>query len=1490
VRRAERTDVTRGRRISETPIQVPLRFEVNQGQTDAQVNFVSRGHGFTLSLTAGEAVLDLRNTGAKSSSQRHARSETANAKAHGAVLRMKLAGANPASSAVGLDPLPGRSNYFIGNDPTKWRMNIFNYARVEYREVYPGVSLVYYGNDTGNLEYDFVVAPGVSPEAIRLGFQGATKLRLDAEGNLRLKVSGGELTLLKPTIYQEADGGRREITGNFVLHRSKEIGFQVGAYDSSKPLVIDPVLVYSTYLGGSLAETGWDIVSDASGNVYVSGQASSTNFPVLNAAQPNNAGGFSDAFVTKLDPNGSLVYSTYIGGNGLEFGYAVAVDPAGNAYVAGVTESSNLPTTPGAFQPSFRGNVGDAFVVKLNASGNALVFCTYLGGGEYEIARGIATDSAGNAYVAGETKSVDFPTVNAFQGSYGGLADAFVTKLNPSGTAAIYSTYLGGNNGDGAYAIAVDADGSAYVVGSGTSVDFPRVSPAQAGYGGFGGVAGDAFITKFSPSGTSLVFSTYLGGSSNESGRGVAVDSAGNAYLTGWTDSSDFPTVNALQASFNGSRNAFVAKLPPSGNPWVYVTLLAGNSVDEGTAIAADSAGNAYVTGLTSSTNFPSANPLQAAFGGEFDVFISKITPSGSALVFSTYLGGSSWDGGNGIAVDLSGGVYVTGGSSGTDFPTANPFQATRVGVNSEAIILKLDTDDDLDSVLNSQDNCRFVANPDQADSDGDTLGDACDNCPSVPTMDQDQTDTDGDGVGDACDAYPNDPQNDADADGIGADTDNCPLVANPNQADADGDGLGDVCEPNLAPVANAGPNQVVEATGPSGAAVTLDGSGSSDPEGDPITFTWRGPFGTLSGSSITPTLPLGDHVIDLEVTDNQGNSSVRSLTVSVVDTTAPVINVPAPGLLVFQATGPTGRLVELQRVGASDLVDGLVEVQCLWDPDRAGPVPPMLLPAVLPIGSSQILCLASDSRGNRSIEIFDVVVIDSVAPSIRFISPDASSQVPDLARNILAVVEVRDLVGVVSVSINGIPAVAQFGGTPQYNVWGASLPVNPSVAPGDAIRFECMASDASGNVGTSTLLVDNDGIESQIDLNRITNADESSFYSNDFTFARTSGYPGPETAGTILTRSNWAVGIRNGGIQGALAFIQPQSTPPTGPASISLCSGATKHLLLDVALESVDFYCGGTTLTTTARAAFPKIEIFKALNNGKVLRVNLTKGQTVSLGSPITAAPDNTEPILVEMLDENQQPFGQFELAPGFAVDIAIATDPLTGEDQVLLTGLSGAVQVTVSGQTVTVQPGQETSLLRDTLPPVIRIASPRAETYLLNYPVVAQYDCVDEVSGVVSCTGTVARGSSVDTASVGSKMFEVVARDAAGNTSTQTVSYQVSYNLCLLYDPTKSVKAGATMPLKFQLCDAAGNNVSSAQIVVQAASLTKVSTQATEAVLDSGNANPDQNFRFDSTLGSGGGYIFNLSTKGLSTGTYQLSVAVSGDRTIHKLQFQVK
>jgi hypothetical protein len=767
-------------RAAENYGKIPLTFEANQGQADKSAKFLARGSGYGLYLTGHEAALMLcKRVYGAAGADFHGNVSPVGKSAVCDVVHMQLAGANSTVEPIGEERLPGKVNYFVGSDPTKWHAGIPTYAKVRYTSIYPGIDLIFHGNPSadGQLEFDFAVAPHAAPRAIRLRFRGANHLHLAANGDLIVTTSGGSLTFRKPSVYQTVDGQRVPCTEEFALLAKNTVGFRLRGYDHARALVIDPALVYSTFLGGSgdpnaaLVGGGANAIAvDAAGNAYVAGQTFSSDFPVTQGAfqATNHAAGQNTAFVAKLNPTGTaLVYSTYLGGSYGESANAIAVDAAGDAYVAGQTASTDFPVTPGAFQTTNHATGGPtAFVAKLNPTGAALVYSTYLGGNVFDSANAIAVDAAGSAYVAGQTVSTDFPvTPGAFQIQNNGaglkVANAFVTKLNPAGTALVYSTYLGGsgepvNPGpcrsaqsvptgeeDGADAIAVDAAGNAYVAGAAASTDFPVTAGAyQTQNNAAANQITNAFVAKLNPTGTALVYSTYLGGNglggsstaplspcAGDASSALAVDSAGDAYVAGIAFSSDFPvTQGAFQTtnrfSYKGwtGPNAFVAKLNPSGTALVYSTYLGGSGGfieenpgfplvggDQATGLAIDNSGNAYITGSTASADFPvtagayqSTNNYPADSG--YNAFVAELNPAGSALTYSTYLGGNgsnpnvessesivaSGDTAAALARDGSGNVYVTGAAESANFPVSGGAFQTTIQARQNAFVAKL--------------------------------------------------------------------------------------------------------------------------------------------------------------------------------------------------------------------------------------------------------------------------------------------------------------------------------------------------------------------------------------------------------------------------------------------------------------------------------------------------------------------------------------------------------------------------------------------------------------------------------------------------------------------------------------------------------------------------------------------------------------------------------------------------------------------------------
>jgi hypothetical protein len=656
-------------RIAAEFTQMPLRFEANEGQTDPRVKFVARGRGYTLFLTSDSAVLALQKPIHPTSESKLVAAKAQTDDKEAGVLRMQLARANSNAQVEGSERLAGISNYFLGNDPRAWRTNVANYAKVRYRNVYPGIDLIYYGRG-GELEYDFVVAPGADPRKIEFELSGMRGTHPDARGNLVIPAEGGEVLLRPPVIYQLHGGERREIAGRYAMRGANRAGFELAAYDLALPLVIDPTLSYATYLGGSSTDLGLSVALDKSNNIYVTGSTQSNNFPSLNALSVALRG-IQNVFVSKLNANGNtFIYSTYFGGTGTDQGNGIAADATGDAYVVGTTNSKNIPLAGTPFQSQLNG-AQNAFVAKFNPSGSALIFSTYLGGNGSDSGNGIALDSAGDAYVAGQTSSTNFPVAAAFQGTLGGVTNGFISKVKPDGTGLVFSTYLGGNASDLASSVALDSSGNAYVTGQTTSANFPIASPLQAALAG----PANAFVSEIKTDGSALVFSTFLGGAGNDQGNGIAVDSSGAVYVAGATTSANFPTKAPLQAALEGDQNGFASKIAANGASLAFSTYLGGSNGDRALAVAVNSSGTVYVTGQTRSNDFPTFHPFEPALDGPANAFLSALKNDGSAFVYSTFLGGNGNDSGNSITTNTAGDAVLAGTTQSSNFPLAGPEQ-----------------------------------------------------------------------------------------------------------------------------------------------------------------------------------------------------------------------------------------------------------------------------------------------------------------------------------------------------------------------------------------------------------------------------------------------------------------------------------------------------------------------------------------------------------------------------------------------------------------------------------------------------------------------------------------------------------------------------------------------------------------------------------------------------------------------------------------------
>jgi len=867
---------------------LPLSFEHASGQTMGRGLFLARGFGYSVLLSEGGATVALRR-------------QKGAGRVGGSLLHLELVGHRPQPRAVGMGERAGRSHYLIGRDASRWRIGVPQYERVEYENVYPGIDLAYYGRE-GELEYDFVVAPGADVGRIRWRIRGAA-LSLDPQGNLLAHMSGVVLVQRAPRFYQETERGRLSVPGRYAL-KGNQVSFDVGPYDRRRPLTIDPILSYSSYLGGTAGEAAYAVAVDAQGYIYLTGYTSSVDFPIAAPGQGSFGGG-TDAFIVKLDPTGSsLVYSTYLGGSGNEYGRSIAVDSSGGVYVAGETYSADFPTAA-AFQVA-RGGPRDAFVAKLDASGASLVYSTYLGGSADDAAYGIAVDAEDQVHVVGQTYSSDFPTSNPWRATYGGLGDGFVAKLNAEGSALAYSTFLNGSGEDRAAALAIDPSGNAYVTGKTSSLDFPTLNPRQASKGAYN----DAFVVKLTSQG-GPVYSTFHGGNDGDEGLAIAADASGHAYVAGATHSTNFPTAAPFQAARAGTsyRDAFLSKLTPLGDALVFSTYLGGTSDDSAQGVAVDSNGRAHLAGSTSSTNFPVMNPVQANRSWYAEAFAVKFNAPASALVYSTYLGGGGNDYAYGTALDPAGGLLLVGYTASADFPTATPLQAFRQG-STDAFVAK-------------------------------------------------------------------------------------------------------VSDPNQSPVAAAGNDRTSELP----LLVTLDGSGSSDPNGDPLTYEWRDTAGTVVGTTATVSLalPVGVHAFTLTVDDERGGGDQDDVAVTVVEEVPPTVAILNPDgvqvyaglpLVVEWEATDNGALRQFDVYSSSDGgvsfapvpgctgLSGVVR-SCSWS--APGPAS----------SDARLRVVAWDAAGHASEDRSTLAIVDGViavtSPNSSVIWPLGTSQLITWASNLPA-------------------------------------------------------------------------------------------------------------------------------------------------------------------------------------------------------------------------------------------------------------------------------------------------------------------------------------------------------------------------------------------------------------------------------------------------------------------------------------------------------
>jgi hypothetical protein len=588
-------------------------------------------------------------------------------------IRTIFLGSTQPLAAEGVGKLNQVSNYYIGNDPSLWRTNIPTYAEVSYSDLYPGIDVRYFYSSSG-LEYDFIVHAGSDPNLIALRWEGPNEISMNPEGELIVQTALGKVVEHAPVVYQVAESKRRCVAGKFRLLGPATFGFTItGDYDPKLPLVIDPVLEYSTYLGGLSDDFAYGLAVDRDGYMYLTGATKSIKFPTYNAYDSIFTGSnVTNVFVSKFTPDGSsLVYSTFLGGGGgIDEGRDIAVDADGSAYITGRTSSSGFPIL-NQYDATL-GGTRDAFVSKLSSSGT-LIYSTFLGGSVIDEGYGIAVDPSGNAYVAGLTASANFPVLNAYDAGYNGQNDVFVTKLSPSGPSLLFSTFMGGSGNEQASGIALDGLHDIYLTGFTNSTNFPRLNAYDSTYNG----SDDIFVAKLASAGKPLLYSTYLGGSAIDQAFAIAVGPNATAFITGYTTSSNFPTKSAFSSTLHGGTDAIVARLDATGKNLVYSTFLGGSSHEYAYGIVVDSRQEAYVVGATMSSDFPTLYALDSTINGSDDVFLTKLQSTGAVLVYSTLLGGSGFDQPYDIALDNSLAVTVTGTTASPNFPLARPFDST---------------------------------------------------------------------------------------------------------------------------------------------------------------------------------------------------------------------------------------------------------------------------------------------------------------------------------------------------------------------------------------------------------------------------------------------------------------------------------------------------------------------------------------------------------------------------------------------------------------------------------------------------------------------------------------------------------------------------------------------------------------------------------------------------------------------------------------------
>lgn len=1221
--------------------QLPLQFEQNRGQVNDAVAYLSRGAGYTLYITATETLLSLQSTDDKNP--------------EATVVRTSFVNANVPTTYIGDTTLPGKVNYLIGQDKNDWITDIPTYRDVLAKGIYPGIDVRYHG-DQRQLEYDFIVAPGVASDVIQIKFDGINDLSLNETGDLILITAQGEIKHKKPIVYQDINGERVTVEGSYLIADNSNVRFNIGTYDPHHELIIDPILDYSTYLGGNKRDEGIAVAVDGEGNAYVIGTTKSKDdFPVVNPIQAMRDNK-EDVFISKLNADGtSLIYSTYLGGRKDDVGKDIAVDTNGHAYIIGDTESKDDFPLANPYQ-SDHGGKTDAFIAKLSIDGSALVFSTFFGGDDDDEGEGIAVDAQGNVIFTGETESKQnegFPLLNALQPQFGGDDDAYVAKLSGDGSTLLFSTYFGGDKDEESEAIALDSNGDIYITGETESKEhqgFPILNAAQAWHGG----KDDAFVAKISSDGSTLVYSTYLGGDKDDEAEGIAVTANGEAVVTGETESKendDFPLVNALQAEHGGKDDAFVTKLSASGNNFLYSTYLGGNKDDEGEDIAVDSQGNAYIVGTTESNDFPIADAIQATREGKDDVFITKISDDGSTLIFSSYFGGKKDDIGEGIAVDDNGNAYIVGiTKSKNDFPLENAVQALFGGGDKDAFIAKIASDNQApeitsDPILTGIANQLYTYTVEAIDADGDTLIFSLNQFPAGMTIDEDTGEISwlADVTGDTIIEVEVDDSNG------GTDTQTYTLT---------------ITADNQAPVITSSP----VTTALTNQSYTYDVN-ATDVDNDTLSYSLQIFPAGMAIDSVTGVInwtpdTVGDFNVTVLVDDSNGGSDTQTFVITVLDpdVTAPTIIISSPqdGLVTNQTNQIiTGTLDE----AAALTVNG--------NPVTVNPDLSFSIAVTLVEGSNVFTLEATDTATNVGTATL-ILNLDTVVTVITVTSPQDGLITNQATQTITG-----DLSEAASLTLNGQAVTIN----PDL-----SFSTEVTLVEGDNV-YAFIATEVSGNQTTESITLTLDTAAPVVTITEPVDGSLTNVVDQTFT-------------GNV----NEAVSLTFNTVN---VPVNPDNSFSIGP--VALTEGNNTFSVVATDLAGND---STQTVSVTLDTIAPTITVIAPVDNSITNQASQTINGTVDEtgvltinGNAVAINPDNTFSLAVTLIEgensftldiadaaTNQNTQSLTVILDTAAPVITIATPAdglLTNQANQTISGtLNETATLTINGQTVTVNP----------------------------------------------------------------------------------------------------------------------------------------------------------------------------------------------------------